>query len=101
MFAIRNGLNEGDALLPLLSNFALKCAFRNVQESQVELKFNRTHQILVYADDVNLLGGNINTLKRNTKAVIDASKDVGLEVNTEKTNYMLSHHRNAGQNCNI
>jgi hypothetical protein len=59
----------------------------------VELKLNGTHQLLVYADDVNLLGDNIDAIKKNMKTLIDASKVVGLEVNTEKTKYMLlSHH---------
>jgi hypothetical protein len=53
------------------------------------LKLNGTHQLLVYADDVNLLGDNIDTIKRNTQTLIDASKKIGLEVNTEKTKYML------------
>jgi hypothetical protein len=55
-----------------------------------------THQLLVYADDVNLLGDNIDTIKKNTQTLIDTSKEVGLEVNTEETKYMLlSRHQNS------
>jgi hypothetical protein len=51
----------------------------------VGLKLNGTHQLLVYADDVNLLGDNIDTIKRDTQNLIDASKEIGLEVNIDKT----------------
>jgi hypothetical protein len=52
----------------------------------------------VYADDVNLMGDNIDTIKRNTKTLIYINKEADLEVNTEKTKYMLlSRHRNAGK----
>jgi hypothetical protein len=65
----------------------------------VGLKQNRTHQRLAYADDVNLLVDNIDTVKKNTDNLIDASKEVGLEINVEKTKYMLlSCHQNVGQN---
>jgi hypothetical protein len=60
---------------------------------------NGTHQFLTYADDVNLLGDNIDTIKKNTETLIDASKEVGLEINVEKTKYvLLSRQQNVGQN---
>jgi hypothetical protein len=64
----------------------------------VGLKLNGTHQLLAYADDVKLTGDNLDTIKKNTETLSDASKEVGLEINAEKTKYMLlSHHRNVGQ----
>jgi uncharacterized protein YoxC len=61
---------------------------RKVQENQAELILNGTHQLLVYAN-VNILGDDIDTKKKSTETLIDASKEVGLEINTEKTKYML------------
>jgi hypothetical protein len=66
-------------------NFDLEHAIRKMQESQVGLKLNRIHQLLAYADDVNLLGGNTDTIKKNTETLTDASTEVGLEINVEKT----------------
>jgi hypothetical protein len=61
----------------------------------VGLKLNGIRQLLACADDVNLLDYNIDTIKKNTRTLIDASKEVGLEVNTERTKYMLrSRHQN-------
>jgi hypothetical protein len=60
------------------------------------------NQPLAYADDMNLLGDDIDTINRNTETFIDASKKVGLEVNVEKTKYMLvSRDQNADQNRDI
>jgi hypothetical protein len=101
-FPIQNGLKHGDALSPLLFNFALECAITKVQETQVGLKANGALQLLAYADDANLLEDNIDTVKKNTETLIDASKEVGLEIEVEKTTYMLlSHHQNVGRSRDI
>jgi hypothetical protein len=81
VFPTRNGLKQGDALLPLIFNLALQYAIRRVQVIQDGLKLNGAHQLLVYTDDVNMLGGSIHTIKKNTAALVVASKETGLEVN--------------------
>jgi len=98
MFPNRNGLKQGDALSQLLFNFVLEYTIRTVQVNQNGLKLNGTHQLLVYADNVNILGGSVHTLKKNAEALIVASKETGLEVNVDKTKYMvMSQDQNAGQ----
>jgi hypothetical protein len=68
----------------------------------VGLKVNGIHRLLVYADDVYLLEDNIHILKKSTETLIDASKEVHLDVNTEKTKpVLMSDYKNAGQNNNI
>jgi hypothetical protein len=57
---------------------------------------------LVYADDVNLLDNSVNTIKENSETLSEASRDIGLEINAEKTKYMImSRYANSGQNQNI
>ena len=86
MFPIRNGLKQGDALSPLLFNSALEYVIRRVQVILDGLKLNGTHQSLVYADDVNILGGSVHTIKEIAEALVVASKEIGLGVNAEKLN---------------
>jgi hypothetical protein len=91
-FAIRNGLKQGNALSPLLFNFRI-CHYEGARKPG-GTELNGIHQLLAYANDVNLLGDNIDTLEKNTETLIDASKDVGLKINVDKTKYMLlSRHR--------
>ena len=62
------------------------------------MKLNGTHQLLAYADDVNILGGSIHTLKKNAEALIAATMEIGLEVSADKTKYMImSRDQNAGR----
>ena len=66
-FPIKNCLKEGDALSSLLFNCALEYANWRVQVNQDALKLNGTHQLLVYADDVNILGGSVHTIQEKQK----------------------------------
>ena len=99
MFPIRNGLKQGDSLSPLLFNFALEYAIRRVQVNQDGLKLNGTHQLLAYVDDViRILGGSVRTVKENAETLVVATKEIGLEVNADKTKYMImSRDQNAGR----
>jgi hypothetical protein len=101
-FPIQNGLKQGDALSPLLFNFALEQAIRTVQQNQEGLKLNGTHQLLANVDYVNIVVENTDTIKKNKAVLLDGSKEVGLEVNSEKNKYMLvSRSQKIGQKNSI
>jgi len=96
-FPIRNGLKQVDALTLVLFNFVLEYTIRRVQANRDGLKLNGTHQLLVYADDVNILGGSVYTIKENSEALVAATREIGLEVIADKTKYMvMSRDQNAG-----
>ena len=62
------------------------------------MKLNGTHQLLAYADDVNILGGSIHTVKENAESLEVAAREIGLEVSADKTKYMvMSRDQNAGR----
>jgi hypothetical protein len=94
-FPIQNGLKQGYALSPLLFNFGLEYAIKKIQENRVGVKLNGIHQVLVYADNVNLLEDSVGTIKKITEALTDASKEVGLEVNAEKSKYIVTDFNKA------
>jgi len=82
----------------LLFNFALGYAIRRVQVNKDGLKLNDAHQLLAYAGDDNILGGSVHTVKENAEALVVATKETGLEVNADKTKYMImSRDKNAGR----
>ena len=62
------------------------------------MKLNGTHQLRAYADGVNILGGSIHTLKENAEAIVAATREIGQEVNADKTKYMvMCRDQNAGR----
>ena len=82
--------------------FALEYAIRRVEVNQDGLKLNGTHQLLAYADDVNILGGSAHTVEENAEALLVATKEIGLEVNADKTKYMvMSRDRNAWRDHSV
>jgi hypothetical protein len=80
----------------LLFNFALQYSIKRVQVNLDGLELNGTHQLLVCADDDNVLGGSVLIVKENTETLLFSSKEIRLEVNAEKTKYVvMSKDQNA------
>ena len=98
MFPTRNGIKQGDALPPLLFNFTLEYTIRSVQVNEDGLELNGTHHLLVYADDVSIMGAVIHIIKENTESLVVARQEIALEVTADKTKYMgMSRDQNARQ----
>jgi hypothetical protein len=99
MFPIKKGLKK--EMLYRHCFFTL-CAIKRVQVNQDGLKLNGTNQLLGYADNVNILGGNVHTIKRKAEALVGASKETGLEVNADKTKYLVvPREQNSGRSHTI
>ena len=77
-FPITNGLKQGAAL---------EYTIKRDQVNQDGLKLNGTHQLLAYADDINILRGSIHTLKENAEALVAATREIGLQVNADKSKH--------------
>ena len=102
MFRVKNGLKEVDVLSPLLVNFALEYAIGWDQVNQVYLQLNGTHQLVVYAADVNILARSVHTVKEKAETLLVSSKVTGLEVNFDKIKYMIMpRDQNAERSYNI
>jgi hypothetical protein len=86
-------LKQGDALSPLLFKFALEYAIRKVWKNQTGLKLNGTLQLVIDADEMNLLGDNITTITKHTGGLTDSSKEVILVVTAERIRYMSSENK--------
>jgi hypothetical protein len=99
-FPVQNSFKLRRCFMAIFVNFALEYAVSKVQEIQMGLKLSGTHQLLGHTDAADLLRDNINTTK-NTEALIDASKDVGLEENTEKIKYILMFRNQSARQNNI
>ena len=92
---------QGDALEPSLFKFPLEYAIKKVQANQEGLKLNTILRLLVQADDVEILGRSIHTVRKSTEVLVISSKNIRLEINAEKTKYMVMfREQNAGQNGN-
>jgi len=88
-FEIRNELKQDDDLSPLLFNFALEYAIQKIKENKMGLTLNGLNQLFVYADDVDLIEA-IDALQSNIEVLVEACDEIGLQVNIDKTKYMIT-----------
>ena len=84
-FSIEDFLKQGDALSPLLFNFALEYAIRKVQETNLGYDMNSSHQVLTYEDNVNLMGDDIRTIERRADMSLNSCSSIGLAPNISKS----------------
>jgi hypothetical protein len=97
MFPIRNCLKQADALSSLFFIFVLDYSTKRVQINRNGWKLNGTNQVLFCADGVIILDGRLPTIKEHTEALVVASKEMGLEVNADRTMYrVISRDQNSG-----
>ena len=79
---------QGNDVSAPLFNFTLEYAIRKVQKTNLELDINATHQVLIYVDDVNLIGVDIRIIERNADVLLKYCTNIGSTVNRGKTKYM-------------
>ena len=102
MFHVKNSRNKEMHYCHCLLILLYCMTLRRIQVKQDGLKLIGTHQLLFYVDDVNILDGSIHTVKENTEALVVASKKIGLEINSDKTKYIvMSRNQNARQSHSI
>ncbi|KAJ4426003.1 hypothetical protein ANN_27630 [Periplaneta americana] len=97
--SVKEEFDRGHKNIAIFSRRIRDCFFTDTRQG---LELNGLHQLLVYADDVNMLGENPQTIRENTEILLEANKAIGLEVNPEKTKYMImSRDQNIVRNGNI
>jgi hypothetical protein len=102
MFHIENALKQGDVLSSLPFDFSVGYAITRILVNQNGLKLNGAHQLLVYADDVNILGRSEHTIRKRAEAITIASKKIGLEVNADRTKYLvISRDKSTGRSHSV
>jgi hypothetical protein len=91
MFPTKNGFKQRAAVPSLLFNFSSEYAINRIKINQDDLKLNCKPQLSVYANDVNILGGSVHAVTKNTETLVVVRKEVGIEVNADKTKYMVTY----------